>query len=110
MVFICDDIGYTVTPFGGTACIGPVDAEGNALENVYKLPETNPATSDIVLKQGTNTIPLTTNNLGSFETSIIDKKPKHPGGRPRKTCNDVSRTTKWRRQRDEELQGVLFNA
>ena len=109
LVFICDGIGYTVTPALGTACIGPVDVEGNALGDVFKPPETPLADVDVVLKQGGDDNILTDDFLGSFETLNSDKKSKHPGGRPRKDeFEEKSRTTKWRRLK-EETQGVLLD-
>jgi hypothetical protein len=38
----------------------------------------------------------------SFETG------KHPGGRPRKTGEDISRVTAWRREKELEKQGALI--
>ena len=106
-VFRCDGIGYTVTSMGGTACIGPVDAEGNALGDVFKPPETTPSVADTISKLPTNGNLLTIGNQGSFETLNNDEKPKHPGGRPRiEAGKEMSKTTKWRREKD--LQGVLF--
>ena len=103
LVFICDGIGYTVTPMGGTACIGAVDEEGNALEDVYKPPETTQSLQDSVAKLLINDNPLGIDvEAQSFATSIQDKK--HPGGRPLKD-GTVHRTTLWRR--GKKLQGVL---
>lgn len=105
-VFICDGKGYCTTPSGGTVCIGPVDDEGNALENFFKPAERASDGEDVVSKLSPNDNLLTDENSGSFETPEIEEKPKHPGGRPRKTDDDLSRSTKWRRQK--EMQGVLF--
>lgn len=107
-VFICDDIGYTVTPMGGTACIGPVDEEGNALEDVYKPIESPQTLEDSVSKLLPNGIILTDEISGSFETLKTDEKSKHPGGRHRiPDDGEMSKVTKWRRRK--ELQGVLFD-
>jgi hypothetical protein len=37
MVFICDGRGYCVAPTGATVCIGPVDDDGNELQQDLNL-------------------------------------------------------------------------
>ena len=38
-IFICDGQGYAVAKNGATVCIGPVDDDGNPLEDVSNAPE-----------------------------------------------------------------------
>lgn len=116
-VFIHYGKGYVVAPNLATICIGPVDADGKPLENVFKppkqaedispdTPEKPPAPQKGVSKlMDMETVGVNgsqTQSGGSFETS----KTKHPGGRPKKPDN-YSRITRWRRKKEAE-QGVLL--
>ena len=51
-MFICDGQGYVISPRGQTLCVGPVDDDGNVLEDVYNTPETSPsAKKDVIFQQ-----------------------------------------------------------
>ena len=101
MVFICDGIGYCVTPLGGTVCIGPVDDDGNPLaDDALTAPVSVQAAVEVVTKID-DVINITDKDNGGI---LLQPKKR---GRPRKTGDDISRMTTWRRQQ-EEKQGVLI--
>lgn len=117
-VFIHYGKGYTVAPNLATVCIGPVNADGKPLEDVFKPPgyisdtapeppDNSPAQKKGVAKlQDMETVGVNDSQIqngGSFATS----KTKHPGGRPKKE-GAVHRTTAWRRQKAQVEQGVLL--
>ena len=101
-VFVCDSNGFVVAPSGTTVCIGPVDKNGDPIkENQDNV--LNNLLDDSALEKGVSKIKsegYITGDLsnGNYETE------KRGRGRPRKTGDDVSRITKWRR----EKQGVLI--
>lgn len=106
MMFICDGQGYCLNKYLQTVCIGPVDDDGNVTkDDVEKAPETYSAAKNDVTKlvqvenQGANDSQA--QNDVSFVTS------KHPGGRPRKTGDDVCRMTKYRRKKELQLAMAL---
>lgn len=98
---IVDGLGFGVNKKGLTVCIGPVDINGNPLSDAH---QTTPASKNGVSKPLTDkeskALLLQAQNNEGFETS------KNVGGRPRKSDDKISRTTRWRRQ--NEKQGVLL--
>lgn len=98
-VFICDGIGYSVTPLGGTVCIGPVNADGSPREVVSSAP-----VSVSVAEKGVTKIKSDVTVRDKLPEGILLQPKKR--GRPRKIDDDISRMTAWRRKQ-EEKQGVL---
>lgn len=91
---------YTVSLTGATVGISPVGTD-KPLEDVFNIPTAvQGADNDVSkLEHGGNI------ECGSFETKN-NAVLKHPGGRPRKIGDDISRVTAWRRSK--EGQGILL--
>lgn len=92
-VFYHYGVGYITTPTGGIKII-PSDNATNA-------PDNQPERQEPVSKIPDNDIPLT-DDIQEQPDGIM----KHRG-RPKKE-GKISRTTRWRRQKDGNLQGVMF--
>ena len=95
---VIDGVGFGVTPEGFTYCAGKVRDASTERHQTARQPQ------DSVSKPITSSLPNTkishTQNDGGFET------PKNTGGRPRKPDDQISRTTRWRRE--IERQGTLL--
>ena len=89
-IFICDGQGYAVAKNGATVCIGPVHDDGSPREDVYiALVSVSTAESDVTKIKDDVMV-----RDKPSEGFLLQPKKR---GRPRKTGDDVSRMTAWRR-------------
>lgn len=99
LTFITGVQRYNVTKTGGTVCLGPVGAPGDAV--------LTPSTDDSIGEIAVSKLVQVVNVVSSTPAIQNGGVMKHPGGRPRKEKGgEMSRVTAWRR-RKEEQQAVM---
>ena len=106
-VCIVDGKGYMVNRHGETVCIGMVDQNGKkSVTETSQNPSQNPQDAAEPVSKFID-VNSYGDNGSHDETGVIMKQPEKRGrGRPPKTGDDISRTTRWRREQSGQLRLV----